>query len=312
VQTINLATALPDITGSLTINGPGANLLTVQRAFNAATEFRIFTIPAGIPQVAISGITISNGNAASGGFGGGIFSQSNLLLTQVHLTGNQAGSGGGVALAFADGVFTGCTFSGNSSDFGGGIDYQGNAGKILRLVNSTVSGNRGDGVRNFTANARSEVIGSTIVNNTAAGVGTFSNLGNTSTTTLRNTVIANNATNFAIAGAGTHVVTSLGFNLSDNYNGAVTLLASDLTGQPVLGPLAANGGPTPTHALLFGSPALDKSNRSGALSDQRGQVRPFDIASIAPASGGDNSDIGAFEAQAEPLAPLIFANGFEN
>jgi len=92
----------------------------------------------------------------------------------------------------------------------------------------------------------------------------------------------------------------------------VTLLASDLTGQPVLGPLAANGGPTPTHALLFGSPALDKGNRSGALSDQRGRSRPFNIASIAPASGGDNSDIGAFEAQSAPLAPLIFANGFEN
>jgi len=55
---------------------------------------------------------------------------------------------------------------------------------------------------------------------------------------------------------------------------------------------------------------LDKGNRSGALSDQRGRSRPFNIASIAPASGGDNSDIGAFEAQSDP--DVIFSDGFGN
>jgi len=330
VQTINLATALPDITGSLTINGPGANLLTVQRAFNAATEFRIFTIPAGIPQVAISGITISNGNSLVGSedFGAGISSLSNLNLTNVHTTGNQARIGGGIALQSADGVFTGCTISGNlaNAGSGGGIYFEGSGGRTLRVVNSTVSGNssadQGGGIANIgsVGNSRLEVTNSTIADNAAlngGGISTFTQngAGNTATTTLRNTIIAGNSPNNLATGTfngGAAIVSSNGFNLSDNYSGAVTLLASDLTAQPVLGPLAANGGPTPTHALLFGSPALDKGNRSGALSDQRGQVRPFDIASIAPASGGDNSNIGAFEAQSAPLAPLIFANGFEN
>ncbi len=67
-------------------------------------------------------------------------------------------------------------------------------------------------------------------------------------------------------------------------------------GDPKLGALAGNGGPTETHALLAGSPAIDKGNNDLAT-DQRGEKRPFDDPSIAPATGGDNSDIGSFEAQ---------------
>ncbi len=67
-------------------------------------------------------------------------------------------------------------------------------------------------------------------------------------------------------------------------------------GDPKLGALAGNGGPTETHALLAGSPAIDKGNNDLAT-DQRGEQRPFDDPGIAPATGGDNSDIGSFEAQ---------------
>ena len=72
----------------------------------------------------------------------------------------------------------------------------------------------------------------------------------------------------------------------------------DQTGvtDPKLGPLADNGGPTNTHALLAGSPAIDKGN-TDLGTDQRGEPRPFDDPSIAPATGGDDSDIGSFEAQ---------------
>ena len=66
--------------------------------------------------------------------------------------------------------------------------------------------------------------------------------------------------------------------------------------NPKLGALANNGGPTQTHALLAGSPAIDKG-KSDLATDQRGEVRPFNDPSIAPATGGDNSDIGSFEAQ---------------
>ena len=205
-QTINLLTALPDITKSVTIQGTGANLLTVRRDFNAATDFRIFNIAFGVTNgVAISGMTIAGGRAP-GNFGGGILSQSNLTLTNVHVTGNQANSSGGVSLVFADGVFTGCTFSGNTAtSFGGGIKYQGDGGHTLRVVSSTVSGNSaangGGGIDNLSASGNSysrlEVVSSTIANNTGGGIltGTQNGASNTATTTLRNTIIAANTPN---------------------------------------------------------------------------------------------------------------------
>ena len=83
------------------------------------------------------------------------------------------------------------------------------------------------------------------------------------------------------------------------------IFTGDTTGHitnvdPLLGPLANNGGPTSTHALLGGSPAIDAGNPSdvgGAFScfpfDQRGMPRPAD---------GDGNevpicDMGAFELQ---------------
>ncbi|MBI3850020.1 MAG: hypothetical protein HY298_06990 [Verrucomicrobia bacterium] len=63
----------------------------------------------------------------------------------------------------------------------------------------------------------------------------------------------------------------------------------------MLGPLAENGGCTPTHRPLNGSPAIDKGKSFGVASDQRGAPRPFDFASTTDAAGGDGSDIGAFE-----------------
>lgn len=312
-QTITLLTALPDITESITIQGPGANLLTVRRDFNAATDFSIFTIAIGITNgVAISGMTISNGRDVGGagqdGFGGGIDSLSDLTLTGVHVTGNEATTGGGVALA-ANGTFTNCTFSGNritnSSGSGGGIRFDGDGERTLRVANSTISGNStgfaGAGIQNISTsgNSRLEIVNSTITGNTAALGGggirtrTQSDPGATATTTLRNTIVAGNSPTNLEAGTSTGgpaTVTSNGFNLSDDYNGFVTLVGTDKTGQPLLGPLSLIGGQTPTHALLAGSPALDAGDASGLATDQRGQPRVF----------GASADIGAVE-----MRPLI-------
>jgi hypothetical protein len=59
--------------------------------------------------------------------------------------------------------------------------------------------------------------------------------------------------------------------------------------------LQDNGGPTLTHALLPGSPAIDQGNSSGVYVDQRRFHRPVDVPGIPNAVGGDGSDIGAFE-----------------
>ena len=60
--------------------------------------------------------------------------------------------------------------------------------------------------------------------------------------------------------------------------------------------LADNGGPTLTHALLVGSPALD-AGAAVVATDQRGFTRTVDFATIDNASGSNGSDIGAFELQ---------------
>jgi len=99
---------------------------------------------------------------------------------------------------------------------------------------------------------------------------------------------------------------SSGFNLigtADGTEGFTNSIKSDLVGaitealDPLLGPLQMNGGPTPTHALLPGSPAIDQGYSFGRRLDQRGRHRPFNFSSVANGRGGDGSDIGAYELQ---------------
>ncbi len=107
-------------------------------------------------------------------------------------------------------------------------------------------------------------------------------------------------------------LTSQGFNLLGNNSGATnsTPQASDQIGtpaapiDPLLGPLQNNGGPTFTHALLLGSPAIDKGESSGSTADQRGFGRRKDIAALANAPDGDGADIGAFESAFATLANI--------
>jgi hypothetical protein len=104
-------------------------------------------------------------------------------------------------------------------------------------------------------------------------------------------------------------ISSLGYNLSsDNGGGFLTVAGDQINTDPMLGPLQDNGGPTFTHALLCGSPAIDHgSNFSGSLYDQRGVafVRTFDDPFAPNASGGDATDIGAFEVQISCNQPPV-------
>ncbi len=99
--------------------------------------------------------------------------------------------------------------------------------------------------------------------------------------------------------------------LSDGYNLIQNTNACTITGNttgniygidPLLGPLQDNGGPTFTHALLPGSPAIDAGNAFGLTTDQRGFPRPYDLPGITNAS--DGSDIGAYE-----FNPGVFLDG---
>ena len=76
---------------------------------------------------------------------------------------------------------------------------------------------------------------------------------------------------------------------------------------PLLAPLASNGGPTQTHALLAGSPALDKGRSFLLGFDQRGFARAADSPKFANAAGGDGTDIGAFEVS--PFGGIVDTDG---
>ena len=329
-QTISLQTVLPDIASSISIQGSGATRLTVRRDPSAGTNFRVFNLIGGFTiSVSISGMTITGGNLTAGASGGGINSATQLSLSGVHVTGNTAGSGGGVSLGFANSEFANCTFSNNSAtnvnaSGGGGIFFLGLGGHSLRIVNSTISGNsssaNGGGISLFSAGGSNtvEIINSTIANNTAVnsgGVRTYAQNNSTATTTLRNTIVAGNMPiNMATEtlNGATAVFQSQGFNLSNNYNGVFVAQASDITSNPLLGALQNNDGQTPTHAPVFGSPALDAGHGSGSFTDQRGFLRVVDLPGIANAAGGNGSDIGAVEAQTVPVSDVILRAGFED
>lgn len=301
--TITLLTGELSIKQPLTINGPGANVL----AISGNNASRVFNVEFGVATT-ITGLTITQGFASGADplaqSGGGIFSFGELTLTNCHVTGNRATfSGGGVVQVVSAGSFTGCTFSNNVAGAqGGGIFIQGN-NLTVTMTNCTVTGNRangqglGGGIGVFDSSTL-RVNNSTIANNISEGAnagGIFTSSG-TSTTILRSTIIANNTLpNLQILNGAT--VTSQGFNLANDNGSGFLIGPGDLINtNPSLAPLGNYGGPTPTLALLVGSPALDKGISNGLTTDQRGFPRTLDDSSLANAA--DGTDIGAFEGTA--------------
>jgi hypothetical protein len=212
--------------------------------------------------------SIISGNIAYSLFvtaaGGGINNSGNLALFRCTVNGNQlrpgvlaAASGGGVtAMASSVTTITDCTITGNSSTTGGGVQTLGGS---LSLAGCTVAQNTGGGIA---------------LSGGAPAVG------------LQNTIVAGNS-----GGDVSGAVQSGGDNLVGDPAGATGLQPSDRTNiDPLLGPLQANGGLTPTMALLPGSPAIDAgSNAAPGLpaTDQRGLNRVVN----------NVVDIGAFEYQ---------------
>ena len=300
VSPINLTTSELVISRPMTITGPGANLMTVQRSTSASTNFSIFHISSGALDT-VSGLTITKGNPNHSG--GGIFidNSSTLFLDSCAVVGNSANAG--AAASNGGGIATGgagtpsadivrSTISGNSAaNDGGGV----NVGN-LDIDTSTISGNTagryGGGIN---ASGTTRVLNSTIANNsTATGGGVR---GNGTSVNLGNTIIAKNTATTTDPDFSGSFTSQEGYNLIGNITGTSftgTTTGNQLNVDPLLGPLQNNGGRTQTMALLTGSPAIDKGFGGGvAHSDQRGANRPYDDPNIANAADGE--DMGAFE-----------------
>ncbi|MEW6127478.1 MAG: HYR domain-containing protein [Acidobacteriota bacterium] len=299
ITLITLTNGQLNINRGMTINGPGADTLTI----SGSGLSRVFQISSAT--VSLNGLTITGGSTTSAG--GGIVNSgtSALTVTACVVTGNTADSlGGGIAnLAGNTLNVINSAVSNNISNFtggsggGGGISNNG----TLTVTNSTISGNtknngdnNGGGIWSINT---ATIINSTITNNTAAGMNRAGGLYRQSasgTVTVFNSIIAANSSNttvpdvtgsFATTGGGHNFIGNVGSATGFNQTGDQTGTgASPL--DPLLAALGSYGGTTPTHALLPGSPAINAGTSSGApANDQRGSAR---VGSV---------DIGAFESQ---------------
>jgi CSLREA domain-containing protein len=238
--------------------------------------------------------SVISGNSAADGWGGGIYNAGALTLTSSTVSGNSANKGwGGGVYNEKTLMLTNSTVSGNSAadGWGGGIYNQG----ALAMTNSTISGNSaldgwGGGIYN---EGRLTLSSSTVSGNiaTESGGGIFSE--DQGKVNLSNTIIAVNTSLIRPDCRG--LFTSQGRNLIGYADGCeVQTNTGDLVDlDPLLGPLQDNGGPTKTHALLPGSPAIDRipaeactpQNWNSTVTDQRGVARPQN----------GSCDVGAYE-----------------
>jgi uncharacterized delta-60 repeat protein len=224
-----------------------------------------------------------SGNQALSCKGGGIYNRATLTVDGSTFAANSAGSdcyGGGGTFNSGMLTVTNSTFSGNrSGKYDGGIGNEGSL-STLTIINSTFSDNESSG---------------------GGGVDIFGGI-----LRLQNTIIANSVADSDCANSSGTIATDVNNLIEDGSCNPA------LSGDPLLGPLADNGGPLTgsgqtlqTMALLPGSPALDQIPAgvdgcgTSITSDQRGVVRPQ----------GDNCDIGAYEAEYFTLTVSLAGSG---
>ncbi len=332
--TITLNTSTLNGNTALTYGGGMYNVLGTASITGSSVMSNTTTsgLGAGIANGSMMTITASviSGNQAtdpSSGDGGGIFNFGTLTVTNSTIrnnTSNGLGGGGGILNSFGYTItLSSSTVSGNAANNsmgnGGGISNSG----TLTVTNSTISGNWaknwGGGIRLNVGSAglNNLTITGNIADSDNDGFGDGGGLsyGGGTINNLSNTIIAGNIDN----GSGgsfqapdcTGAPPSVGYNIIGNNTGC---FFSGTTGDqvgtggspinPKLGALANYSGPTLTHALLPGSPAIDAGNPAAPGSggnaclatDQRGVTRPV----------GLHCDIGAFEGTIYPLyLPLI-------
>ncbi len=289
--------------------------VVISRSTIARNTWRELTFTAGggltvLGAAVIEDSTISDNEAlAEAGVGGGLYIDGSIILTNSTVARNSAagvyGIGGGIYLRTGTATLVNSTVSGNRAQgclpspcawnggSGGGIfaggPYAEQGGGTLALIHSTVVENIANGAYvpglDEQAGTGGGIIGHTVK--------------------LANTIVANNfASNPAAKDCSATDVEFTGMNLiSDGTCGAES--SGQLTGDPLLGPLADYGGLTSIHPLQFGSPAIDTitftlttgCGGTNIDTDQRRIARP-------QPSGG-NCDVGAVEYTGFPLNPVL-------
>lgn len=260
--------------------------------------------------------TIANRQGGGIRFGG---TGQHLTLLRTTVSGNQADSGGG-GIWFSNSCYLtvdASTISGNTSNIAGGTYPDGSGGGLFlfptkgTIRNSTISGNTalgatsdGGGIFLYSNVNTLSIINSTITANSAGGKG-----GGISATKgpgtddaarvlLSGTIVSNNTASVSfndINGPATADYTLIG----DTAGSLITGSNNQLNVNPLLAPLANNGGPTKTHAITSASPAYNTGSNTASLAfDQRGNTRSV-----------GQTDIGAFEVQPAAKITSVAING---
>ncbi len=294
--TSDTTTGLPHIltsasAGTLTINGSGA----IIQLGGTADHFRIFYVNTG-GELTINQLTVNNAQNPSG-LGGGFYNLGTLTLIDSTVVHNTAAEGGAIANgAGATASVINSTLSNNTAiNEGGAIS---NPSATLYIISSTISGNSvttsngvngGGAVKSFAVSPVLKIYDSTITLNSAADIDRSGLYVGSGDNTIVNTIISGNSNGDNCNFEGGTLITD-----GDLEDGVTCNFG--LNANPMLGPLADNGGPTKTHALMPGSPAINAGDDSQAVdprdltpltTDQRGYAR----------RGGNHVDIGAYEEQ---------------
>ncbi|MFH2101880.1 MAG: right-handed parallel beta-helix repeat-containing protein [Chloroflexota bacterium] len=289
---------LPVIASSIVINGNGA---VIMRTSVVPEKFRLFYISS-LGSLEINEVTLTGGHAYNSAdtnqvipnSGGAIFNSGHLTVNNSLIQENYAREGGGI---FNTGTMklSGVTIDSNHDYFGlpGGAGLH-NTGSGT-VENSTFSHNGVPELQDGIFN-----VGTLVMTNSTVSHNGFTGIDNEGDLTINHVTIAFNGgvavgscgdmyvSNSIIAqppgtgGCGCNTIHPIFPNIDTTGTcGGILVNLTDIR----LGPLADNGGPTQTHALLPGSVAIDIVNRLCLPTDQRGITRPF----------GQKCDAGAYE-----------------
>jgi len=297
---IELASSLPSVARAVTIYGPGADLLTVQRSA-ALPPFRLLSVNPGI-LCWIQEITLSGGRAEQGA---AIFNHGILKLDFCELADNIASLEGAAIYNSAAGavLLDGCALSGNEARRGGAV-FSSGAFIATRstFYSNTASGDSASrGGAYYHAGGTASLTHCTYAANLAtAGAGAIYSAAGVAT--LRGCLLAGKPgdTTPDAGRAGVVNLLSEGFNLIHlPGNTAAGLQSTDLTGVwPLLGPFSKSVYHTRFIPLAPGSAAIDAGLAFGHTTDAALQQRTFDHPYVNNRAGSDGTDIGASERHA--------------
>ncbi len=325
-----------DITNDLVLTGAGAQR-SIVRGVGGSTPSRAFHVVGG-PQVTLAQLAVTDSRPTADGGGlrieSGADPRANVTVTDAVFSGNGTGGTRGGAIYVVQGeslTIHNTSISGNVACRGGGIYNNG----FLTVTSSAIFDNAvtagecgGGGIYTGEENNESTVAisNSTISLNrvpsdAGGGGGIFADspvsltnvtmAGNSSpngaaaieargrTVTVVNTIVANSSgANCATSSGG--AIASQGHNIDSGSTCAFSGSGDRTNTDPRLRALQSNGGPTPTHALNAGSPAIDAADGGRCpATDQRGFPRPQD----ANADGNAVCDIGSYEVQQGGASP---------